>query len=128
MSFGRIRTRPAPVNRLERASYDQSPPVYQLFDCVTGTGTGDFQKYVKKFGISKRLCGRGIMAIEALEMSKVQQDLCTATKMFHDSTLLYLLPCMVTVHLTQRTKYFGFSHAPQTSQLSVSPLVLCLSF
>ena len=41
---------------------------------------------------------------EALEMSRVQQDLYTATKMFHDSTLLYLLPCMVTVtvHLTQR--------------------------
>ena len=48
------------------------------------------------------------MAIEPLEMSRVQQDLCTATKMFHDSTLLYLLLCMVTVHLTQRAKYFGF--------------------
>ena len=43
-----MRTRPVPVNRLERASYDQSPPVDQLFDWVTGTGTGDFQKYVKK--------------------------------------------------------------------------------
>ena len=30
--------RPVLVNRLERASYDQSPPVDQLFDWVTGTG------------------------------------------------------------------------------------------
>ena len=68
------------------------------------------------------------MAIEPLEMSRVQQDLCTATKMLHESTLLYVLPCIITVHLNQRAKYFGFSHAPQTSQLSVSPLVLCVSF
>ena len=48
------------------------------------------------------------MAIEPLEMSRVQQDLCTATKMFHDSTLLYLLLCMVTVHLTQRAYILVF--------------------